>query len=267
MKTTIENPLNWDVEEKKLKFDNVIVPNRKALVRSDNKQVLSILSNAYKLFNNNDLKELCRKIEKNADYRLKRFVELQGGKKVLAFLQHDRLQKINREAVREFLVIGNSFDGSSSLFVGYNSHMVRCKNQFTDALRILESKHLKGQLNQKIDVHQILAQFYQQRTKTIKQLTNMQRVSISEREISSLVRLILGDNNKDLEMLNPQEIKLRASINRELAYFGKNAWGLFNGITHYTSNVINKGVHSFGNVSGESQRINKIAMDFLISLN
>ena len=93
----------------------------------------------------------------------------------------------------------------------------------------------------------------------------MERTGISNRDISKLVRLIIGQAERDI--FSGQEMKLRASIDREIDYFGKNAWGLFNGITHYTSNVINNGNNSFGNVSGESQRINKIAMDYLISLN
>lgn len=260
----MEKQLTWEVEEKKIHFDNVIVPNRKALVRNDNQQLLSILSNEYKLFNNNDLKGLCREIEKNADYRLNKFVELQGGKKVLAFLRHDRIQKINRVPVQEFLVIGNSFDGTSSLFVGYNSHMLRCKNQFTDSIRIMQSKHLKGQMQQNVDLKYLLSHFYKQRAKTLNRFSEMERVEISANEISRLVRLIIG--GKEMDLPSNGETKLRSSIKKELAYFGNTAWGLFNGITHYTSNVINNGNNAFGNVSGESQRINKIAMDYLISL-
>ena len=49
---TIEQKLTWEVEEKKIRYDNTIIPNKKALVRSDNKTVLSILSDDYQLFNN-----------------------------------------------------------------------------------------------------------------------------------------------------------------------------------------------------------------------
>ena len=261
----MEKQLTWEVEEKQIHFDNVIVPNRKALVRNDNQQLLSILSNEYQLFNNKDLKGLCIEIEKNADYRLNRFEELQGGKKVLAFLEHDRTQKINRVPVQEFLVIGNSFDGTSSLFVGYNSHMLRCKNQFTDSRRIMQSKHLKGHMQHNVNLDIIISNFYNQRAQTLNRFSKMERVKISSKEISKLVRLIIG--GKEMDLPSKAEMNLRSSIKRELAYFGNTAWGLFNGITHYTSNVVNNGNNTFGNVSGESQRINKIAMDYLILLN
>ena len=160
---------------------------------------------------------------------------------------------------------GNSFDGTSSLFVGYNSHMIRCENQFTDSKRIVQSKHLKGGVTKKIDIQNILNIFHSQKKQTIDAFSKMQKTSISERDIYQLIRLIIG--KKEFDGPNKKEEKIIESIDQEMTYFGKNAWGLFNGITHYTSNVINRGRHSFGNVSGESQRINKIAMNFLISLN
>jgi hypothetical protein len=262
---TMEKQLTWEVEEKKIRYDNIIIPNKKALVRSDNKEVLSILSDDYQLFNNKNLIDLCIEIEKKANYRINQFIELQGGKKVLVFLENDQIQKINKVAVREFLVIGNSFDGSSSLFVGYNSHMIRCENQFTDSKRIFNSKHLKGKMDQKIDLKNLMAHFHQQKKETLNKFHRMRTVKITNNDISKLVRLIIG--GKEMDRPSKAEMNLRASIKRELEFFGNTAWGLFNGITHYTSNVVNNGNNAFGNVSGKSGRINKIAMDFLISLN
>ena len=90
-------------------------------MRTDNQKVLAVLSNAYKLFSNNDLKDLCREFERNTYYRLNRFVELGGGKKVLAFLENIDLQSINRTPVKEFLVIGNSFDGTTNKHKNYQT--------------------------------------------------------------------------------------------------------------------------------------------------
>ena len=262
---TIAQQITWEVEEKKIRYDNIIIPNKKALVRSDNKTVLSILSDDYQLFNNKNLMDLCVEIEKKADYRLNQFIELQGGKKVLAFLENDQIQQINKVPVREFLVIGNSFDGSSSLFVGYNSHMIRCENQFTDSKRIFNSKHLKGKMDHKLDLKNLMHHFQGQKKETLNKFHRMRTVEIKNYDVSRLVRLIIG--GKEMDLPSKAEMNLRASIERELAYFGNTAWGLFNGITHYTSNVVNNGNNTFGNVSGKSSRINKIAMDFLISMN
>ena len=260
----IDRNLNWDVEEKVIRYDNIIVPNKKALVRTDNKELLAILSNAYRVFSNEELKELCRDIERNTNYRLNRFVELGRGKKILAFLENIDLQSINGSPVKEFLVIGNSFDGSSSLFIGYNSHMIRCENQFTDATRIVSSKHLKGRIDDDFAITEILAQFQRQKIATLRKFEKMEQTKVSDREINRLIKLLLGETNQ--EQMRPKEKRLRASIRREMDYFGNNAWGLFNGVTHYTSNVINNGNNTFGNVSGSSQRMNNQAMQFLMQL-
>lgn len=260
----IDRNLNWDVEEKVIRYDNKIVPNKKALVRTDNQELLAILSNAYKVFSNEELKDLCRDIERNTNYRLNRFVELGRGKKILAFLENIDLQSINGTPVKEFLVIGNSFDGSSALFIGYNSHMIRCENQFTDATRIVSSKHLKGRIDDDFAITEILAQFQRQKIATLRKFEKMEQTKVSDREINRLINLLLGETNQ--EQMRPKEQRLRASIRREMAHFGNNAWGLFNGVTHYTSNVINNGNNTFGNVSGSSQRMNNQAMRFLMQL-
>lgn len=260
----IDRNLNWDVQEKVIRYDNNIVPNKKALVRTDNQELLAILSNAYRIFSNEDLKDLCRDIERNTNYRLNQFVELGGGKKVLAFLENKKMQSINGTPVKEFLVIGNSFDGSSALFVGYNSHMCRCENQFTDATRVLSSKHLRGQMDSDFTLKEVMTHFKRQKMATLRKFKKMEQTKVSGRKIDSLIKLLLGAN--DQEKMCPKEQKLRASIRKEMAYFGNNAWGLFNGVTHYTSNVINNGNNSFGNVSGSSQRMNNQAMQFLMDM-
>ena len=264
MKNVIKQ-LKWEVIEENISSNNIIIPNKKALFRDDNHKLLGIHTNKYHVFKNKDLKKLCREIEKVSSYVINQFVELNAGKKVLAFLKHKDIQHVNDIAVKEYLVIGNSFDGTSSLFVGYNSHMVRCENQFTDSKRILQSKHLKRGVTKEIDIQYILNIFNSQKKQTLDAFSKMQKTSISEREIYQLIRLIIG--KREFDGPNKKEEKIMESIDQEITYFGKNAWGLFNGITHYTSNIINRGRHSFGNVSGESQRINKIAMNFLISLN
>tara|TARA_B100001287_G_C22686402_1_gene533933 strand:+ start:5170 stop:5964 length:795 start_codon:yes stop_codon:yes gene_type:complete len=257
--------IKWDIIEENILSKNRIIPNKKALFRNDNQKLLGIHSNKYQVFRNKDLQKLCKEIEKVSPYKLNQFVELNAGKKVLAFLRNKDIQLVNNIAVKEYLVIGNSFDGTSSLFVGYNSHMIRCENQFTDSKRIVQSKHLKGRITKEIDIQYIINIFNYQKKQTLDAFSIMQKTNISEKEIDQLMRLIIG--KREFDGPNKKEEKIMESINKEIAFFGKNSWGLFNGITHYTSNIINKGRHTFGNVSGESQRINKIAMDFLIQLN
>ena len=120
-------------------------------------------------------------------------------------------------------------------------------------------------MNHKLDLKNLIYHFQEQKKETLNKFHRMRRVKITNYDVSRLVRLIIG--GKEMDLPSKAEMNLRASIERELAYFGNTAWGLFNGITHYTSNVVNNGNNTFGNVSGKSSRINKITMDFLISMN
>ena len=100
--------------------------------------------------------------------------------------------------------------------------------------------------------------------KTLQKFKKMENTKVTEREISHLIKQLM-DSSEDKEFCHKEQ-SLRSSIDKEMAFFGNNVWGLFNGVTHYTSNVINNGDNYFGNVAGSSQQINNKAMMLLSSL-
>lgn len=52
------------------------------------------------------------------------------------------------------------------------------------------------------------------------------------------------------------------SIDRECADLGNNAFGLFNGITHYTTHIKNSKNNAFGNLFGSLNELNQTAFKF-----
>ena len=52
------------------------------------------------------------------------------------------------------------------------------------------------------------------------------------------------------------------SIQRECADLGENAFGLFNGITHYTTHIKNAKNNAFGNPFGSVNELNQTAFKF-----
>ena len=56
------------------------------------------------------------------------------------------------------------------------------------------------------------------------------------------------------------------SINTEMAVMGRNAYGLFNGLTHYTSHVVKTSNKMFGNAMGHSYRLNERGYKFMNQL-
>jgi hypothetical protein len=59
---------------------------------------------------------------------------------------------------------------------------------------------------------------------------------------------------------------LNSSIDRECADLGDNAFGLFNGITHYTTHIKNLKNAIFGNPFGSANELNQTAFKFCTEL-
>lgn len=53
------------------------------------------------------------------------------------------------------------------------------------------------------------------------------------------------------------------SINTEMAAMGGTAYGLFNGLTHYTSHVLKSSGKMFGNALGHPYHLNQRGLQFL----
>ena len=77
----------------------------------------------------------------------------------------------------------------------------------------------------------------------------------------------LPTNDRKKEILNsPSALNLRDCIVRETNDLGKNAFGLFNGVTWYTSHELRQPQSNFGNTSGMAQQLNTKALEFCLSL-
>jgi hypothetical protein len=74
----------------------------------------------------------------------------------------------------------------------------------------------------------------------------------------------------DLVQVSPRKLsqyrQLEASIEEETDYFGNNLLGVFQGVTHYTSNIRKIQTPSFLNVLGSNADINRRALNLSLEL-
>jgi hypothetical protein len=70
--------------------------------------------------------------------------------------------------------------------------------------------------------------------------------------------------NKDnsLRTAHKRRDEMKESIQSEMKDLGKNAWGLFNGVTYYTSHRMRRGNAGFGNTNGTAQQLNARAWEY-----
>jgi hypothetical protein len=137
MKTELQSTLNWDIKLEPVIVNNSVDTGKKAIIRNDTNQLLSIVGKHYEPVTNYQLLDFTHKLTKTGEFKLKGFDELNNGKIILAFLQNTNPNlKINGCQNEEYLFIGNSFDGTKRFHIGTASNLIRCANQFSSSLKV-----------------------------------------------------------------------------------------------------------------------------------
>lgn len=290
--TKLAQSFGWEVQQRELiigkqigsedLFDDMVmneVPNFKAIVNGSTGEVLNTPKPGYTPLHNSQLEDAAHMMAQASGGTVEGFETFQGGRKVLAFVKaENHTGSINGNKIEDYIVIGNSHDGSSSIFIGTSTTLLRCTNQFSDIQRDFNIRH-SGEIAVKFEeavAH--YKRYYAQKELMYQRFTDMSNVKIDKALVDSLTDRLF---DVDREAINKGEIELstrkanqldsfQVSLDREMTDLGSNLWGFFNAVTHYTTH--RKGVdeygarsaasirgNSFGNVVGSNANFNKKA--------
>ena len=271
--TTLSPNINWDIQTEPLLLSGKIIGDKKAILRNDNGSLLGIVGKDYFPVSNQSLLELSKLICKAGEFELKGFDEINNGRVILAFLQNKNPNlKLNNCVMREFLIIGNSHDGTRPFYIGTGSTLIRCENQFYSTLKVFRKKHTSPLEYNEILASQIVRLYKQKKSQVYGVFDGMEQVPVRENQIRQMVKEIerlLNRENKDSKKensLSPSMQTLRACIDREMRELGNNAFGLFNGVTWYTSHEMRNCDSELSRLNGTAGRINQKAFRFCNNL-
>jgi signal transduction histidine kinase len=217
----------------------------KALLRSDTGGLLNVCKLGYTPMSNASFVRSVERFSEVTQFPIEAVYELEGGRKMLGFLKCTETFEVGGFTFSDHLMIGNSHDGSTTFFVGNSNMMIRCKNRFARQFRSLKVKHSH---NLEVGVERIQEEFSHYRrnlSEYYKSLNAFAKVEVSREIHDSLVARIANLSRE--ERLGREEISTRkrniitsieASLKTEMEATGFNLFGLFNGLTHYTSHVM-----------------------------
>ena len=270
----LKTSLAWDIKVQPLFTITNQSTSAKAIMRNDDNRILGIVSEKYKAFTNREHLKLCRSVEKIGPFKIEGFTELQKGKTVLAFLRNNQPDlKLAGLDVKEYLVIGNSHDGSRKMFVGSSQTLVRCENQFYAIVPFMWAKHIHGVSVQNDFVNGIRTQYEAGRKQLYTQLETLSAKKVNHELVEDLLLYLLHSDKIDASYSKKKEIlqsdaalNLLRCIEKETADLGHNAFGLFNGVTWYTTHAMRRNKDNFGNTSGLAQELNAKALEFCLQL-
>lgn len=275
MEQTNQPILNWEVIEKPIYGNNRVLAGYKGVFRNDNGKLLNVAKNSYTPTSNTKFIEVAQRLNEITGFPIQDYYELEGGKKTLAFLKCTEPIQVCGYEFKDYLMLGNSFDGSTGFFIGNSSMMVRCKNRFSKKFRQLQVNHTKNH-SFKIDaLCQAFEMFMDERKKLFTQMEKFNAVRVDNSLKRALVER-LAKMSEEEKLGNEQAIistrksniiaQITHSIETECRDLGNNALGLFNGITHYTTHIKSSKNATFGNPFGVLNDLNQNAFKFCLEL-
>lgn len=267
------NALAWEIIEKPIYANNRQLTGHKAIFRNDNGTLLNVAKTSYTPTPNTRFLEVVNRMSDITGFPVKCFHTFQGGRKVLAFLECTDPIKVCGYDFDSYMLIGNSHDSSTGFFIGNSNRMIRCQNRFSRVFHQLQVNHTR---NHDARIDQLLRYFEQYQKEEKKLFETYERfanVKIDESISQALIERLANMNEE--ERLGKVHVSTRkaniigdlhVSIDRETLALGDNLFGLFNGITHYTTHARKTKEKVFCNALGGLNTINQQAYQFCEAL-
>lgn len=262
--------LTWEVERSTpytRSFSGLYLPEDgyTALKRDDDGSTLYITRKTYTETKNSTFMEYTHKLSEASGFAVEGFAEFDGGRKVLGYLRstEDFVHKYLGLKSENYLVFGNSHDGSTPLFVGSVNFLLRCSNQYGRIMKGLKVRHTKNHDFRVEEFIRLVASFQAEKEAEAIMLQKMSQIKIDAKILDSLANRLLNIDEtkmKEGDILHPvtgrNKANLMDSLLKETSDLGMNLFGAFNGITHYTTHT-KKSTDAYGNLLGGNMKFNE----------
>ncbi len=240
--------MNWKVEKKPLQFLDGIDAYKTdyfGVVRSDNKDCFGAFTKQYETFQNSELAELVLNVSDVISKPITHGKMFKGGRRVVMQMELEPI-KVGDDVIKRYATAINSHDGSTSLRWGTTGYTVSCDNQFSALRKDLNSsaRHTSNMRNLVDRSLRALEQLEKADTTLYSKFSKMTEIKIDDSFAQKVIESITGTDlslapkvaydKYSTRKLNITEAVCQ-SVAKEMSYKGKTLWGLFSGVTHYTT--------------------------------
>ena len=252
--------LNWTVRQEAITTESgIIVPKQMAVVREDTNTVLAVHGDGYCPYQNHQLIELLDKVSNQIGLPIHRGGMFGDGAKVFIQLKSNDL-KLGTDRVEGYITGVNSFDGSTSLAFGPSNITISCQNSFYAAFRNMDTKvrHTKNMIMRVDEICRGLEGVVREEAEMFEDIKKMSETRFSK-ETEEWVSKLLFNISREVNLNEVDALstvtqnrlsRFHIDLNGELKEKGDNLWGLFSGVTKYTTHSLTKGDNSENKMFG-----------------
>lgn len=268
--------LNWTVRTEPIQTESgLIIENHKAIVREDTNTPLSIRSSDYGIYQNEQLLELLYRVSQNVGLEIRNGGFFGDGQKVYIQLKSNDL-KLGNDRIEGYLTGINSFDGSTSLAFGPSNITISCQNSFFAAFRGLNTRvrHTKNMSIRVEDVCKGLEGVMVEEKGIFDNIKKLSEVRITKKIQDQVLRdlfnidkeINLEDGNSIHPVTQRRLSTFYVDLDGELRGKGDNLWGLFSGVTKYTTHSLSSGDNTEKKMFGTYGNRERMIFDKLVEL-
>jgi hypothetical protein len=268
--------LNWTVRQEELQtISGISIPNKKAIVRDDNNTIVGVHSDGYQPYQNYELMDLLHQVSGRTGLEIHRGGDFKGGGRIYVQLKGNDL-KLGNDRIEGFLTGVNSFDGSTSLAFGHSNTTISCQNTFFRVMSGLQNKvrHTKSMSLKVEDICRRLDVVLEEEKQTFKYITELSETRFDDLIKEKVTRKLFGIK-PEINLMDEDALSTRTrnnlsrfyiDLNGEIQQKGDNMWGLFSGVTKYTTHSYSKNDNTEAKMFGGIGQIEQEIFSDLVQL-
>lgn len=271
MKT--EKSLGFEVKSETVQVGNHTTDNVGLVAYNESQEWVlpKIMGKQYKPFYNAEFEQLAHDMANTLDLPQPEFLSNNDGSKVVATIQNPEHHKVglaNDIDIQDNIVLLNPHNGGA-LNIGTSNMIIRCTNQESEIFGKVKVTH-SGDLNKKVmNFKREFERYNEMRNELYANFNKLAQQEVSRAYCEQFAYSLhsvdqnekYSDISKRKQNLLEQTIE---SIERETNDIGLNGFGLFNGITHFTTHKYQSGRNAeHGNLFGQAYNYNQYALSKL----
>jgi hypothetical protein len=248
-------------------------------------ECINSVKEGYTVSQNDEIVELVLNgMQGFGDLSVSKAGSLNGGRKVFIQLGIEGMSIVGSERIKRYVTIIDSNDGSTGLSVGIGELVMSCQNQFFKFYKSGQSKlRHTASLTQRIkEIPYLIEMALSESLKLTETYIEMQNYTFKSNEVSrqladEMVRYILGfdrtmsiktESELSTRSLNAMET-LYNHIEKETNQKGQNMFGLFSGVTSWTTHEKSAPRRENGReesmMTGTNYRTNEQGLEFALN--
>ena len=239
--------LDWAVDQKDVYTDGgIMIPGYKANTRGTDSSILGIVSDRYKVVQNEDAFQFTDDLlGEGVTYETAG--SLQGGRKVWMLAKMPHRYIIAGDEITPYMVVMNSHDGSSGIKIAMTPIRVVCQNTLNLALnsakRIWTTKHTENVMSRVHEAREtlLLAETYM--SELGRGIDDLAKIKLTDKKVLEFMEEFfpVTEDLPDLQRKNNlrllRDMKHRYFDAPDLAHVGRNAYRFVNAVSDFATHA------------------------------